>query len=110
MNDQRCPNQATHAVPWGGKIQRMCDTHTRGLLGLGRAIGANVFPERMSLQQFINCDGPNDLQDYADAERSLREKAECETICGDGSGKPIVNHYFNCPLYEEDKNYGSNSH
>lgn len=94
-----CPEQATYAIPWNGKIERMCDTHTRGIMGLAKVLGVNCFPEAMSLQQYVKCSGPNDLDKYKEAEQQVKNEAECRSICGENP----KNHYFNCPLWQDDK-------
>lgn len=66
MNEEfdknKCPNTASIAVPWAGKILELCEVHANGIVVLGNVIGSPVQPKRILSNQ--QCQGNNDLEEY----------------------------------------------
>jgi len=62
FDKDKCPNVASIAVPWAGKIIGYCPIHANGIVVLGNAIGSPVQPWIISTTN--QCQGLNDLEEY----------------------------------------------
>lgn len=66
FDKDKCPNTASIAVPWAGKILDYCEVHANGIVVLGNVIGSPVQPRRIVSED--QCQGNNDLDQYESKE------------------------------------------